>query len=268
MREKMKTDKNIEQPQNLCLYTCSTSICVDLGILLELGSIGAGHAATSLSEVLQQQVLIDVPKIHNLPVHQLQKFYHRHDTPTSAVYMQLSEESECDILLMFETEEAKKIATIMTMASSPNELEPSMIQSAIQELANILVGSFLSAISDFTSVKLLPAPPQLLEDTFDAIIDNFLIKQAMASNQALLFDTSFRTADSSSNAVLIIFPSPRLQKLLVQKSKDLCGNIALEDEHERSTQVDLEFGILENATEDAEEKNILSEHDVRRIREG
>jgi chemotaxis protein CheY-P-specific phosphatase CheC len=34
--------------------TCPSPQSVELGILLELGSIGAGHAATSLSEVLQQ----------------------------------------------------------------------------------------------------------------------------------------------------------------------------------------------------------------------
>ena len=40
---------------------------LNLDILLELGSIGAGHAATALSDILQQQILIDVPKIHQIP---------------------------------------------------------------------------------------------------------------------------------------------------------------------------------------------------------
>ncbi|HSV49637.1 MAG TPA: chemotaxis protein CheC, partial [Candidatus Acidoferrales bacterium] len=39
---------------------------IDLGILLELGSIGAGHAATSLSDVLQEPISISVPRIHTL----------------------------------------------------------------------------------------------------------------------------------------------------------------------------------------------------------
>jgi len=234
--------------KGLCRFTCTNSDCVDVGILLELGSIGAGHAATSLSEILQQQVLIDVPKIHNFAVHELPKFYHKHDVPTTAIYMPLVEESECDILLMLEVEEANKIAAIMTMTPSPDELDTPMRQSAIEELANILVGSFLTAISDFTAVKLIPAPPQWIEDSFDAIIDNFLIKQAMISNRALVFDTNFRTMDGAANAILMIFPSPRLQELLIQKSKELCG-ITEPYEPEIIFSGDTEFNIVANTNQ-------------------
>ncbi len=215
----------------LSVYTCTRNKCVDLSILLELGSIGAGHAATSLSDILQQQVTIDVPKIHTLPPHQLPNFFNRHDTPTTAIYLQLSEvgkEIDCDILLMFEVNEAKKIAALMTMTPSIEELDPSMETSAIQELANILIGSFLSAISDFINVKLMPTPPLWLQNTFDAIIDDCLIKQAAISDQALIFDTCFKANDGAANSMLLIFPSPKMLDLLVQKSKELTGDVTKE----------------------------------------
>ena len=203
-------------------YTCTPPQTGEMGILLELGSMGAGHAATSLSEVLQQQVLIDIPKIHKIPPHMLPRFYERHDTPTTAVYMQLAN-SECDILLMFEVEEAKKIAAMMTMAPSVEELDPVMEESAIQELANIIIGSFLSAISDFTGVQLMPTTPQRIVDAFDSIIDNFLVKQSMMSNEALIFDTHFKRSDDAGKSLLMLFPSPQLQDLLVQKSREQMG---------------------------------------------
>ncbi len=197
--------------------------CVDLGVLLELGSIGAGHAATSLSEILQQQVYIEVPKIRTLLPHLLPKFYNKHDAPTTAVFLQLMGEAECDILLLFEVSEAKKIAAMMTMAPSVEELDPTMEVSAIQELANILIGSFLSAISDFTATTLIPTPPEWIEDTFDAIIDNFLVKQALISNKALVFDTCFKREKGAANSILILFPSPKLQEMLTLKSRELTG---------------------------------------------
>ena len=40
----------------------------------------------------------------------------------------------CDILLMFESAEAKKIAAMMTMCASVEELDPAMETSALQEL--------------------------------------------------------------------------------------------------------------------------------------
>jgi len=196
---------------------------IDLGILLELGSIGAGHAATSLSDVIQQQVQIEVPTIHKIPPAALYKRYKdQADLPKTAVYMNLAD-SECDILLMFDLAESKKIAAMMTMAPSVEELDPAMEESAIQELANIIIGSFLSAISDFTGVLLMPTTPTRVVDTLGAIMDNFIVKEAMLFEEAIVFDTHFKRIGEDSSLMLMLFPSPKLLNLLIQKSKEQTG---------------------------------------------
>ncbi len=212
------TTNIICEKNDLSAYTHTQTDQVDLSRLLELGSIGAWHAATSLSEVLQQQVVIDIPKIHTIPPHLLPQHYQRHEAPTTAVYMQIAN-NECDILLIFDCEEAKKIAAMMTMVPSVDELDPVMEESAIQELANILIGSFLAAISDFTGLQLIPTTPQRVVDTFDAIIDNFVVKHSLISDEVLIFDTHFKRAGEKANLILMMFPSPQLQEQLVQQSK-------------------------------------------------
>jgi chemotaxis protein CheC len=196
---------------------------IDLGILLELGSIGAGHAATSLSDVLQENVSISVPRIHTIKPHLLPGFYDLHDRPTTAIYLQLAEKYGMDILLTFEETEAKKIAAMMTMCGSVEELDPAMETSALQELGNILIGSFLTSISDFSGITLLPTTPQTVTDGFDAILDNFLIKQSMVSENALIFETRFMRNGTDAKCILIIFPTQELKNLLVEKSKAMMG---------------------------------------------
>jgi chemotaxis protein CheC len=194
--------------------------CADLEIFLELGSIGAGNAATSLSEIFQEQILIEVPKIHTLPPHLVPKFYNKHDTPTTAIYMQLRGEAECDILLTFEVEEARKIAAMMTMMPSPDDVDPEMEASAIEELGNIVIGSFLAALSDFTGANLIPKPPQRATGTFDAILDGFLIKQLVVSDLAIIFDTYFKRADGNISGTLMMFPSKQLHDMLTEKARN------------------------------------------------
>ena len=196
---------------------------IDLGILLELGSIGAGHAATSLSDVLQEPITIEVPKIHTMKPHLIPKFYNQHDVVTTAIYLQLNDKLGCDILLMFESNEAKKIAAMMTMAPSVEELDPAMETSALQELGNILIGSFLTSISDFVGISLLPSTPETITDVFDAIIDNFLIKQSMISENALIFETKFKRHSEDAKCILMIFPTEELKGMLIEKSKSLMG---------------------------------------------
>jgi chemotaxis protein CheC len=196
---------------------------IDLGILLELGSIGAGHAATSLSDVLQEPVSISVPRIHTLKPHLLPGFYDLRDRPTTAIYLQLAEKYGMDILLTFEETEARKIAAMMTMCGSIEDLDPEMETSALQELGNILIGSFLTSISDFTQTTLLPTTPQTATDGFDAILDNFLIKQSLDSENALIFETRFIRNGADAKCILIIFPTQDLKNLLVEKSKSMMG---------------------------------------------
>lgn len=196
----------------------------DLDILREIGNIGSGHAATSLSEILKQDVRMDVPAVYSMSPHLLNRYYNRYDVPTTAILMQLASDNGCDILLMFEIEEAKKIAMMMTMAPQMSDLDPEMEESAIRELANIIIGSFLTAISDFSGIQLMPTPPQRVVDTFDSILDNFLVKQASSADKALVFDTCFTRSGEDAKSILIIFPSPSLRTSLINKSRELLGS--------------------------------------------
>lgn len=194
----------------------------DLEIFLELGNIGAGHAATSLSEILQQQVEIDIPRIGTIPPNMLPKFYQSRNMPATAVYIHLMGDMECHFLFIFELPELKEITNLMTRSITNQECESSMESSAIEELGNILVGSFLTAISNFTRLNLISTPPMLIGAPFDSIINDFMAKLASDSGDALVFDTCFKRAGGYyAPTQLMIFPSPELRELLILKSSEI-----------------------------------------------
>jgi chemotaxis protein CheC len=193
---------------------------LDREILLELGSIGAGHATSALSEILQERIIVEVPRLHISPPHLVPKIFGKHDQQTLMVYMQLRGEADCDILLLFKVEEARKIAAMMAMVPSPDDVDPETQASAIEELGSIMIGAFLSAIADFTGVQLLPMPPQLVKGSFDSVLDTFLVKQALVSEVALVFDGCFRRSSSEAGGTIVMFPSVELQEILVKKSQD------------------------------------------------
>ncbi|MCX8152976.1 MAG: chemotaxis protein CheC [Candidatus Bathyarchaeota archaeon] len=191
-----------------------------LKILLELGNIGAKHAANSLSKILKQPVTIDVPRVGMIPPGMLPKFYHGQNTPATAVYIHLTENVECHFLFIFEMLELKEITTLMTRSLSYVEHESSIELSAIEELGNILIGSFLTAISDFTGINLVSTPPLLIGAPFDSIISDFVGKLARTTGEALVIDTCFkRKGGYYAPAQLMIFPSYELQELLINSSK-------------------------------------------------
>ena len=81
----------------------------------------------------------------------------------------------------------------------------------------------MTSISDFVGISLLPSTPETITDVFDAIIDNFLIKQSMISENALIFETKFKRHSEDAKCILMIFPTEELKGMLIEKSKSLMG---------------------------------------------
>jgi chemotaxis protein CheC len=148
--------------------------------------------------------------------------------------MHLEEKLECHFLFIFEMPELKEITAMMTKSFPQAEYASSMESSAIEELGNILIGSFLTAISDFTGIRLISTPPLLIGAPFDSIIRDFVVKLSSASGEALVFDTCFkRKGGYYAPAQLMIFPSPELHEFLIRKSNEII------DDAEKTDNVEL-----------------------------
>ena len=195
----------------------------DLEILLEIGSMGAGHATTTLSQVVGEPIKIEVPRVHIAEPHLVPRIYAKHDTIVSAVFLKLRGAADCDLMLIFEEEESKKIAELM-LNSVEKEVTREMELSAIEEMGSIVLCSFLNAMADFTLTRLVSPPPEVIIDSFDAIMDSLLIKQALCSEVAVIFDARFKRCNSSTEGFLITFPSYKLQRMLAEKGKEWLGN--------------------------------------------
>jgi len=74
-------------------------------------------------------------------------------------------------------------------------------------------------MADFTGIELIPNPPQVINDCFDAVIDSLLVKQALCSDIAVIFDARFKRRNSSAEGFLITFPSAELLKMMIDKGK-------------------------------------------------
>jgi len=214
MNEIVTTSKTVNPKENF----------TDLDILLEIGSMGAGHATTTLSQVLHEPVKIEVPRVHIAPPHLVPRIYEKHDTIVTAVFLKLRGTADCDLMLIFEEEESKKIAELMLNGVEDGEVTREMQLSAIEEMGSIVLCSFLNAMADFTLIKLVSPPPELIIDSFDAIIDDLLIKQALCSEVAVIFDTRFKRCNSSTEGFIITFPSYKLQRMLAIKGKEWLDN--------------------------------------------
>ena len=115
----------------------------------------------------------------------------------------------------------------MAMTSQALEQEPrdvkapdfemtEMERDTIIEIATILVGSFLSAISGFTGLSIVPTVPQMTVDMLGAIISIATIEYGMIGDTVLFLNTKFNDSDGDINGHFFLIPDYSSYKILLE----------------------------------------------------
>lgn len=143
-----------------------------LDALREVANIGAGHAATALSQMTGGTIMISVPTINVAPLEEVPPQISAPEEPVAAVLMNMMGDLTGRTLLVFPKQTAKRLAELMlrrplgTPEGDLTELE----QSALKEAGNILSGAYMNALSDFMGLMLLNSPPSLAIDMSTAVL--------------------------------------------------------------------------------------------------
>jgi chemotaxis protein CheC len=144
---------------------------IQLDALREVANIGAGHAATALSQMTGSTIMITVPTINIARLEDVPPQIAAPEEPVAAVLMHMLGDLTGRTLLVFPRPTAVRVSELMLRrprgsAGELGELE----QSAIKEAGNILSGAYMNALSDFMGLMLLPSPPSLAVDMSSAVL--------------------------------------------------------------------------------------------------
>ncbi|WP_048140721.1 MULTISPECIES: chemotaxis protein CheC [unclassified Methanosarcina] len=178
---------------------------VELDILKELGNIGTGHAATSLSTLLNKDVYFSVPEVKIGEIKNLSSEFINDVVAGVVIALQDLEEHRSGYLyIMFPEKSARKIAGDLF---GMEELDEEMYASTIMEVGNILSSSFCDASADFMDIILLPSPPNFAVDVPTAVIDSVVSQMAEKNDHIILFETSL-SSDPDVEIYLAMLPEP------------------------------------------------------------
>src|SRR4249920_359409 len=138
--------------------------------LREVANIGAGHAATALSQMVGRTIMISVPTINVSRLEDIPPQVAERDEPVAAVLMHMLGDLTGRTLLVFPRTTAIRLAALLLRRESPDYDFSEMEQSAIKEAGNILSSAYMNALSDFMGMMLIPSPPSLAIDMSTAVL--------------------------------------------------------------------------------------------------
>jgi chemotaxis protein CheC len=185
-------------------------------VLREIGTIGAGRAATALSELLRCKVDISLPEVQVLPLELLDKILGNPEDIYFVINVGLERDIQGRIFFLTSVEEARQLgASLLGKRSDEIDISHPLFISSLEEIFNILAGSYFCALSEMTGLTTRYEAPSLAVDMVAALLDFFFIEIAQKSEEAIFIKTKLIIKNIKFNGLILFFPdADSLQKVV------------------------------------------------------
>ncbi|MFD0587562.1 chemotaxis protein CheC [Paenibacillus sp. GCM10027627] len=180
-----------------------------LDVLKEVGNIGAGNAATALSKLLDKPVDMAVPKVSLLPFEEIAERVGGAEQTVVAIFFRVEGDAPGNMFFIMQESAAKRILNQLFSINHQDGVGYSEMElSALSEIGNILAGSYLSSLGDFTKLPMLPSVPGIALDMAGAILSYGLLQFGEMGDSALLIETAFLEDSQSLDGHFFLIPDP------------------------------------------------------------
>lgn len=161
-------------------------------VLREIGNIGAGNATTALATMIGTKVDMRVPKVGLMEFKEIGAEMGGEETIMAGIYQQIRGDISGSIMFLLEEKSARVLVSkLMGVESNSSEPFNEMEISALQEIGNIITGSYLSSLSTLTNMTIDASVPSLCIDMCEAILSVPAIEFAELGDKMLLIKTEF-----------------------------------------------------------------------------
>jgi chemotaxis protein CheC len=195
---------------------------VELDALKEVANIGAGHAATALSQLTNRRIMIDVPEVEFCAIEDAASAIGKGNTIVAAVLMHVLGDLTGRCLLLFEKDCALQLADmLLNREPGSTKVFGELEQSSVKETANILTGAYLNGLSDMLGLMLIPSVPSLAVDLAGAILSTTYLNFGHDRSYVIVLDTRFMfdPGDSSMGGHFVLLPDPASLRVILKAAR-------------------------------------------------
>ena len=189
---------------------------LQLDALREVGNIGAGNAATALSQMIQRRIDMSVPQMDILPLEKVISKLGNEDDNVIAVVLRIFGDAPGDIVFLLNIESACRLVEMLTGQSvDPDAGFDEFQVSALQEIGNILSGAYINSIVKLTGMVFISSVPAISIDMLNSLMTTVFMEAEQFDEYVLLIEARFTEGDRNIDGHFFYIPKPgSLEKLL------------------------------------------------------
>jgi chemotaxis protein CheC len=176
---------------------------LQLDALRELANVGSGTAGTALSSLLGRPVDISVPTASALDIADAVDAAGAAEDVVWAVVVGVGGDLDATALLVISERDAAVISALLGVEPDGEEG-----RSALEEVGNILVASYVGALGSMTGFVLDLRPPASAHDMLAAVVGTVLAERSDGRDVAIMLDSELKVEQDAIALSFMLLPTP------------------------------------------------------------
>ena len=184
-------------------------------VLREIGNIGAGNAATAISNMLNLKIDMSVPQVELMPVERITTAIGAEDEVIVGIMLGVEMDIDGSMMFLLDMKSAHHLVNRLMMRDLSYDKDfDEMDLSALKEIGNIIDSSYLSALAGITNMTISPTVPFVTVDMAAAILSVPAVMFGMMGDNALLIKTEIGDEESISGYFILMPEEDSFKKIL------------------------------------------------------
>ncbi len=179
-----------------------------LDVLSEVGNIGAGNAATALSDMLHYLVKVSVPSVRVVDLDKAASAIGDPEQEVAAILINLDQDLIGTMLSVFQGPFANELVTAFLGTPMPEISQfkdNEMGRSVLCEVGNITVATYVNALSQLSKMVINILPPTISIDTLNNVIKEHKSREFKDfGRKVVVIDESFIIKDEEYKSSMIL----------------------------------------------------------------
>ena len=191
---------------------------LEIDTLREIGSIGTGNAATALSQMMNKPVRITLPEVRIMEYNEAIEWIGGPEEVTAGVLVKMSGDIGGIMLSVQKLELVNVVLNAMLGENIDNyENLTELERSAMIEIGNIMISTFINALSNLAEIEIDLTVPAFTVDMQGAIMAVPMAEYGGQSNYIMTIGGNFICRGKEIPCRLLLSPDIRSLNFLLRK---------------------------------------------------
>lgn len=191
---------------------------LELDVIKEIGSIGTGNAATALSQVLKKTTKMSLPAVYVLGYNEAIEMVGSPEEIVAAVLVKMSGEINGIMLFILKIDFINAVLDSVLSKDIDDYMDLTELEkSALEEIGNIIISSYVNAMSGLTGVSIKLSIPSIAINMLGGILSVPMVEFGYETDKLMMINGKFIVDGKVLDSNLLMMPDIQSLNYLMQK---------------------------------------------------